>query len=64
MTRQRYKLIKQCFGSVLEKHGLTSEGSNKGVFWRKTENGIYHYIAAWRALSKPKYDIRTLASFD
>lgn len=66
-TVQRYKLIEEFFGSVLSVHGFTYSGSKKGVFWRKTENGVYHYISAWRALRKPKYDIMVCAfhpSFD
>jgi hypothetical protein len=66
-TAQRYKLIEEFFGSVLSEHGFTCSGSKKGVYWRKTEDGIYHYISAWRALRKPKYDIMVYAfhpSFD
>jgi len=66
-TAQRYKLVEDCFGSVLTEHGFSNSGSKKGVFWRKTEEGIYHYVAAWRALRKPKYDIMVIAfhpSFD
>jgi len=66
-TAQRYKLIEEFFGSVLLEHGFTCSDSKKGVFWRKTEDGIFHYISAWRALRKPKFDIMVYAyhpSFD
>jgi hypothetical protein len=54
-------LIKQCFGAVLEPHGFTTEGSKTSVFWRKTESDIFHYVVAWKALRKPKYDIVVFA---
>ena len=60
-SAQRYKLIRTCFGSVLEQYGFTNDGSKKDVFWRKTEDGIYHYVTAWKALRKPKYDIMVFA---
>ena len=66
-TAERYKLIEENFGSILKEHGFTTSDSNKSVFWRKTEDGLYHYISVWRALRKPKYDIMVFAfhpSFD
>ncbi|UTW45426.1 hypothetical protein KFE80_00375 [bacterium SCSIO 12696] len=60
-TAKRYSLIKQCFGGVLELHGFTTDGSKTSVFWRKTESDIFHYVVAWKALRKPKYDILAFA---
>ena len=60
-TAKRYKLIKQCFGSVLEPKGFSTQDSKQSVFWRKTEGGIYHYITAWKSMRSPKYDIMVFA---
>lgn len=60
-TAKRYKLIIECFGSVLESEGFSTEGSKQSVFWRKTDDDIYHYITAWKAMRSPKYDIMVFA---
>ena len=60
-TAKRYKLIKQCFGSVLESEGFTTVGSKHSVFWRRTDGNVYHYVTAWKAMRSPKYDIMVFA---
>ncbi|MFY0676058.1 MAG: hypothetical protein JXR18_02120 [Neptuniibacter sp.] len=60
-TSKRYQLIKQCFESVLKSEGFSTDGSKKSVFWRKTDDNIYHYITAWKSMRSPKYDIMVFA---
>ncbi len=56
------KLIKTCFGPTLEPYGFTTKNSRRGVYWKETGNGIYHFIAPERSNRLNGYKILIFAS--
>jgi hypothetical protein len=61
-AREFDRMVKECFGRVLEPHRFTCAQTRRSSFWRKVEGDLYHFIIADRFHHRPAYDVMVFAS--